>query len=161
MEWAKQAEDVFKTWADVQRNMWENWFKGIQGFGLGQSGQVWERTVDAWEESVKRTLDTQVEWTRVWAESFNTMKGTPKEMGEWARQGQDMLKRWTEIQKQLWEGWFQTVRKLQPSGFGGSWAREGQPFLQAWHDTIQKTLDAQADWTRFWAAGQAGQKTKP
>jgi hypothetical protein len=164
MEWAKQTEDMFKTWADVQRRMWDDWLKGVQAFGpSGPAGpdQAWEQTLDTWEEAVKKTLDAQVQWTRLWSESFASVKGTPGEMAEWARQGQNMMKRWAETQRQLWVGWFEMVRKLRPSGFGWNWEKEGQRFHQAWQDTVQKTLDAQAEWARFSTVGQGADRTKP
>jgi hypothetical protein len=160
MEWAKQTEDTFKSWADMQRKMWDDWMKGIQNLGRSQPEQVWDKTLDAWEDSVKRTLDTQIEWTRAWADGLSSVKGTPSEMAEWARQGQEMATRWGETQRQLWQNWFETVRKLRPSAFGGSWDREGQRFVQAWQDAVHKALEAQAEWMRFWTVGQAGEKTK-
>jgi hypothetical protein len=160
MEWAKQTEDMFKTWADVQKKMWDDMLKGTQGLWGSQPTQVWEKTMDAWEESVKKTLDAQVEWSRLWADGFTTAKGTPTEMAEWARQGQEMIKQWAETQRRLWEGWFDMTRKLRPSGFGANWPLEGQRFVQAWQDAVQKALDTQAEWARLWTVGRAGERTK-
>jgi hypothetical protein len=157
MEWTKQSENLFKTWTDTQTKMWNDWIKLMQGVGKSQSSQIWEKTVEAWDESIKKTLDAQVEWTQRWAESC---KGAPKEMADWAKQGQDMIQGWTETQKQLWGNWFHIVKKLDPAASGMNWGGgDGQKFLQGWQDAVQKGLDTQAEWVRLWSAKQAG--TKP
>jgi hypothetical protein len=38
-----------------------------------------------------------------------------------------------------------------------NWPRDGQKFLQSWQETIQKALDAQAEWVR--TMGQARKKS--
>lgn len=160
MEWTKQSEEMFRTWTDTQTKMWNDWLKAIQGFGKSPSSQVWDKTLDAWDESIKKILDAQNDWTKRWTESFTANQSTPKEMVEWAKQGQEMSSRWTETQRQLWTGWFQVVRRLDPTAATGmSWAGEGQKFLQGWQDAVQKAMDSQAEWVRQWSAGQ-GQKPK-
>ena len=158
MEWTKQAEDMWKTWTEAQQKMWDECLNAMKGFGKLQPTEVWGKSVEAMEEALKRTLDAQVEWTRLWAGSFTTVGGASKEMVEGARQGQDMIKRWAEAQKQIWDGWFQIVRKLDPSALGGNWDQESQKLFQAWKEGVQKALDAQGEWARFWTAGQAGKK---
>jgi hypothetical protein len=158
MEWTKQTEDLFKTWTDAQTKMWNDWLKAMQGFGRPQASQVWEKTIEAWEESIKRTFDAQKDWSRRWAESFTASKGAPKEMIDWAKQGQDMMTHWTDTQKQLWESWFQIIKRLDPSAPGMNWGGEGQKFVQSWQDAVQKALDTQAEWLRLWTAGQGGKK---
>ena len=98
-------------------------------------------------------LDAQLEGTRRWAENFTIAKGTPQETAEWAKQGQDLITRWTDTQKQLWGSWFELVKKLDASNMI-NWPRDGQKFLQSWQETIQK---AQAEWVR--TTGQASKKS--
>lgn len=161
MEWTKQVEDMFKSWTEAQTKMCNDWLKAMQGFGKSQSSQVWEKTVEAWDESIKKTLDAQTDLTQRWAESFTTSKGASKEMVEWAKQGQDMFKRWNETQKLLWASWFEIVKKFDPSTARGmDWGREGQKFQQGWQEAIQKDLDTQAEWVRLWTVGQGSKKSK-
>ena len=159
MEWTKQSEEIFKTWTDAQTKMWNEWLKAMQGFGKSPSSQVWDKTIEAWDESIKKMLDAQVDLTQRWAESFNTSQGAPKEMVEWAKQGQEMGRRWTDTQKQLWTGWFQVVRKLDPTtGTGVNWGGEG--FVQGWQEAVQKARDTQAESLRLWSIGQGSQNPK-
>ena len=147
MEWAKQSEDMFKTWTEAQKKMWDDWTKAMQGFGKSPSTEAWEKTVEAWNQTIQRVLDAQVEGARHWAENIATAKGAPQEMTEWAKQGQDIITRCTETQKQLWGHWFEVVKKLDASNIM-NWSRDGQKFLQSWQETIQQAQDAQAEWLR-------------
>jgi hypothetical protein len=156
MEWTKQSEDMLKTWTETQKKMWDDSLKAMQGFGKSPSTAVWEKTVDTWNQTIQKVLDTQVESTRGWTESLATTKGTPQELAEWAKQGQDLITRLTETQKQLWGNWFEFAKKLDASNMM-NWAQDGQKFLQSWQETIQKAQDAQSEWLR--TAGQARKKS--
>lgn len=156
MEWAKQSEEMLKTWAETQKKMWDDWMKAVQGSGKSPSTEVWEKTVDTWNQTIQRLLDAQVEGARHWAENFTTAKGTPEETAEWAKRGQDIITRWTETQKQLWGSWFEVIKKLDASNMM-NWARDGQKFIQSWQETIEKALDSQAEWFR--TTGQARKKS--
>jgi hypothetical protein len=147
MEWAKQSEDMLKTWTESQKKLWDEWTKAMPSFGKSPSTEVWEKTVEAWRQTVQRLLDAQIEAMHQWAEHFTTGKGTPQETAEWAKQGQEMLTRLAETQKQLWESWFDVVKKFDASNMM-NWPRDGQKFIQTWQETIQKAFDAQADWVR-------------
>jgi len=156
MEWAKQSEAMLKTWTETQKKMWDECMRTVQGFGKSPSTEVWQKIVDSWNQTIQKVLDTQVEGARVWAENFTTAKGTPQETAEWAKQGQDLITRSTETQKQLWGSWFEVVKKFDASNMM-NWPRDGQKFLQSWQETIQKALDTQADWLR--TTGQARKKS--
>jgi hypothetical protein len=160
MEWMKQAEEMFKTWTDTQKNMWDEWMKATQSFGKPHATDTWRRTVDAWEESVKKSFHLQMEWTKLWAESFSSVKGTPKELHEWARQGQEVMFRWAETQMQLWTAWFDTVRKLDPTALTGTSEKDSDKMLHMWQQSLKNLLDVQAEWGRAWTATQTGRKTR-
>ncbi len=159
MEWNKQTEDMFKTWTETQQKMWDQWLTAMQGFTQSRPTNEWGKTVETWEEALTRTLDAQADWTRLWTGSFNSLSGAPKEMVEWARQGEEMMRRLTETQKQLWNGWFQVAKKLDPSALGGNWEQESRKQFQTWREGMQKALDAQAEWVRLWT-GQAAKMAK-
>jgi hypothetical protein len=132
----------------------------MQGIGGSQPSQVWGSLLEAWEQTIKKGIDAQTEWAQAWAQSFSSVKDSPDEVAEWARQGQDMVKRWGDTQKQLWEGWFQMVRKLNPPALGATWDRDGQNLIRTWQEMIKKTMDAQADWMRTWTVGATGDRKK-
>ena len=158
VEWTRQAEDMFKTWTDTQKTMWDEWIKVTQSFGKSHATDAWKRTVETWEESLKKNLHLQMEWTKLWAEGFTNVKGTPKELHDLARQGQDMMNRWAETQMQLCTAWFGIAKKLDPNALSGSWEKESEKVLHIWQESIKKALDAQAEWGRIWTAAQSGRK---
>lgn len=151
MEWAKQSEEMFKTWTETQKKLWEDCLKAMQGFGKSPSTEVWEKTVDTWHQTIQRVLEAQLEGARHWAESASTAKGSTEETAEWAKRGQELITRGTETQKQLWGNWFEFVKKLDVSNMT-NWGRDGQKFVQSCQETIQKALESQTEWVR--AAGQ-------
>lgn len=160
MEGTKQAQEIFNTWIDTQKKMWDEWFKATQGFGKAQGTEAWRKTVEVWEQSLKKNLNLQMEWTKLWADGFTSVHGTPEELLGWAQQGQDMMRRWAETQIQLWEGWFGVVKKLDPSILSGNWEQESQKVVLIWQEAVKKALDAQVEWGRVWTEGQASRKPK-
>jgi len=156
MEWVKQSEEMLKTWTDAQKKVWDDCMEALQGFGKSPSTKVWEKTVDTWNQTIQKSLDAQVEGARHWVKNFTTAKSTPQETAEWAKQGQEMIMRLMETQKQLWETWFEFVKKLDVSNMM-NWTRDGQKFIQSWKETIQEAFEAQAESLR--TTGQARKKS--
>jgi hypothetical protein len=155
MEWAKQTEDMLKTWADMQSKLQESWLKAFQRSATPQPTDPWEKTVQVWEESVKAILDTQVECAKLWAKSFIPLNSISEERSDWARQGEEMITQWTEIHKRLWEAWFSLAQRVDFSAAGGSWEREGRRAWEGWQEAMQKAMDVQTEWVRLWTVGQA------
>ena len=165
MEWMKQTEEIFNAWTKTQKTMWDEWMKttqsfGTQSFGKTQANDSWKRTVDAWEESVKKSLQLQMEWSKIWAESLSDAKGTPKEFQEWARQGHEMMSRWAETQMQLWTAWFDMAKRLDPTSVGGNAEKDSANMLHMWQDNLKNLLNVQAEWGRTWMATQGGKKSR-
>jgi hypothetical protein len=180
MDSTRQAEEMVRTWADAQRKMWDSWFDALEGPGAFQGTEAWAKSLDVSKESMTRALDNQAEGTRLWAESLITWAGQVQETAErdkaaqarvqgtrvwaeslaaWARQVQEMTKSWTDAQKQLWEAWFETAKRLDWSRPGGAGGEEGRKLIEAWQDSVRTMLDAQAEWARTWTTGQARPRT--
>ncbi len=162
-DWTKQAEEMIHTWTEAQKRMRDTWMEAIQNLGGPQSTEMWARATTAWEETVKRTLEAQAQWARMWVESFTSTPNAPKEITELAHQGQEIMKQWTEAQQRLWEGWFEMVRNFDASKLATTWDKQGaQNMMQVWQESTQKALNAQAEWIRRWVsiAQSAGQPNK-
>jgi hypothetical protein len=159
MDWTKQAEEMAQTWTEAQQKMWDNWLKTVQGFGQSPAAEMWAKTIDTWEEMIKNGLETQAEWSRLWAENFNKV-GAPKEMNEWAQQTQEMMKQWSEAQKQLWDNWFSIAKKVNPAGSTEGWSKESQKIYQTWQESMQKLMATQNEWFRQWDASKSNESTK-
>jgi hypothetical protein len=155
MDWAKQTEEMMNAWTETQKKMWDNWLETVQqGADQSQAAEIWQKTVDTWEKTVKNSLDAQAEWTKAWAESLGTKVDVPEEMTAWANQAQEMAKRWGDTQQQLWQGWFDLVKKADPAKMAEAWGEEGQKAFQTWQESARKVMDAQMKWTSTWASEQ-------
>ena len=150
MDWAKQSEEMMKTWTETQKKMWDNWLDTMQkAAGQNQAAEMWQKTVDTWEQTVNSTLDAQAEWTKMWADSLDSLDvkaDMPKEVADWAKQAQDMAKNWGETQRQMWQGWFDLVKKADAPKMAEAWGQEGQKAFAAWQESAQKMMDAQMQW---------------
>ncbi len=156
MDWTKQTEEMMKTWTETQKKMWDNWLETVQkGANQDQAAEMWQKTVDTWEQTVKNTFEAQNEWMKMWADSFDAKSDVPKEVTEWFNQSQEMANRWSETQQQLWQGWFDLVKKADATKMAGAWGEEGQKAFGAWQESAQKVMDAQAQWTSMWSPEQA------
>jgi 2,4-dienoyl-CoA reductase-like NADH-dependent reductase (Old Yellow Enzyme family) len=157
VDWNKQAEETLKLWTSSQQKMWDSWVKAMQGIGsASQATDTWEKTVETWRESVKQALDAQTRWTQFWADSVTTGPGMNKQASEWSNQMVDMTRRWTETQSQLWDSWFETIKKSDPAAMTKAWnTEEIQKVVQTWQEAAQRAMEAQMEWARMLAAAQA------
>jgi hypothetical protein len=159
MDWKEQAEQMVKTWSEAQKQMWDNWMEIQKGSAQFQSKDLWEKTVETCEEMVKKSLEAQSEWVKVWAENTPSLTGVPREVAEWAAQARDMNKRWLDVQQQLWAGWFDLIKKTDPGKVGGSWDQDSQKMARAWQESIDKIMQAQLEWTRLWTGEKKGEES--
>jgi hypothetical protein len=154
MDWTKQTEDMFKTWTDTQKKMWDSWLETVQQASAPMQGaQVWQKTIETWEETVNNVLAAQTKWSETWANSFDP-EGTPEEMAQWFKQAQEMAKQWNETQQSLWQNWFGLIKQADVTKMTGGWEEEGQKAFKNWQDSMQKVMDAQMDWIKMWAPSQ-------
>lgn len=161
MDWNKQAEEMLKTWTTSQQKMWDSWIQTIQSVGSSQASDTWEKTIETWRDSVKRALEAQTAWTQFWADSITSGPGASKQASEWSSQLVDMTKRWTDTQTQLWDNWFETMKKSDPSAMAKNWnMEEMQKIIQNWQEAAQKAMESQMEWTRMWTSMQAQQGEK-
>jgi len=148
-DWNKQSEEMVRSLLGAQQKMWENWIGVVQNIQSPQVTGVWEKSVETWHDSVKKALDSQTVWVQHWANSVSSTPGATKEATEAANKALEVSKRWTETQKQIWDSWFETIQKTDPTS-PKVWSEgEVQKVLKVWQEAAQKTLEAQAEWTRL------------
>ena len=152
------GESLVKTWAEAQQKLLTNWLDTVRKFSGTPTLELWTKTVDAWQTSVKETLDARAQWTHDWAETLANAKGTPEELRELAQQGREQLKNWADAERELWQGWFNIVREINFRPEPGAAAQVGKDLLQLWQDSAQKMIDAQAGMVRRWTGGTSRTK---
>lgn len=162
MDWQKQANDMLKTWTGSQQKVWETWVSSMQLAATPQSPEAWQRTVETWRGTVRQALESQVELTRLWAESVAassvSMPSTPAmggvspttSMVEWSRQMLEMTRSWTETQVRFSENWFDLLKRAEPASLAQSWnPAQAQKILASWQEASQKAVEAQAEFGRM------------
>jgi hypothetical protein len=67
-------------------------------------------------------------------------------MTDWTKQAEEMFKAWSETQKKIMENWAESLK--------GAGAPQGAEFwektLATWEETLDKSSQAQAEWTEKW-----------
>ncbi len=146
-------ESLLKTWAESQQKLLSDWLDALRRLGGTPTMELWTKTMDAWQSSVKETLDARAELTHQWTEALANTKGTPEELRELAREGREQLQNWAEAERELWQGWFKIARDINFRPEPGTGAHVGQEFAQLWQDSAHKMIDAQAELVRRWTGG--------
>src|SRR3712207_3255458 len=143
MDWTKQTEELITSWTEAQQKMWDGWLGVMQASTAhAQTAGSWSKSIESWNAAVERALAAQVDWTRTWADQVAAGTTTPKEMVDWSRHLMDVMQRWTETQKTLWEHWFETLKQANPS-IAGTWPNQAPQVIEAWQAAAQKALEAQ------------------
>jgi hypothetical protein len=69
-EWAKQAQDMAKSWGETQRQMWQGWFDLVKTAEPPKMAQTWgeegQKAFTAWQESAQKMMDAQTQWASKW-----------------------------------------------------------------------------------------------
>jgi len=146
MNWQQQTEEMFKTWTDSQKKVWENWTDAMKGFGTTPNTEMWGKTLDTWQTMVKNGLDTQGQWTKTMVDNVTKIEGVPAPVVEMTKQSQEMNARWNEMQQQMWNNWFDLVKKMDPSTFAKFGGEDGKNLFQTWQDSMQQMMKTQTEW---------------
>jgi len=148
----QSSENLITTWAETQQRLLTNWLESMRGFAGTASPELWTKTIEAWQASVKETLDAQAAWTREWTEALAHAKGTPEELQQLTRQGRELLQRWIEAERQIWQGWFNIVRDINFRVDPTASTQGGRDLIQLWQESTHRMIDAQAALARQWAS---------
>lgn len=166
MDWAKQANDMIKTWTGTQQKVWESWMSSMQAMATPQSPEAWQKTVETWRGTVRYALEQQVELTRLWAESvaaasvnmpsmpgmaaMPSLPGVPTTPVEWTRQMLEMTRAWAETQMRFSENWFDILKKAEPMMMAQTWdMTQAQKVMATWQEAAQKAVEAQTQFSQM------------
>ena len=152
------TENLFKTWSEAQQKLLADWLDTMRKLGGTSAAELWTKTVDAWQASVKETLDAQAEWAHQWTDILAKAQGTPEEVQNLAKEGREQLQNWADAQRELWQGWFNAVREINFRPEAGAGAQIGKDLVQFWQDSAHKMIDAQASLLRRWTGGSSSKK---
>ena len=149
-----QAEDMVKAWTETQQKLWNTWLETLQNSPQSTTTKVWQEGIGKWQESLDSTIDSQLDAMRKWAENVQEFASAPAETRKWADEGVQMLERWTGAQRQLWELWFEFLRKTD-AGISKEGGKENlEQFVKSWQDMTKQIMALQQDWASSWSKGR-------
>ncbi len=114
----KSDENLLKTWSETQQKLLTDWLDTMRKLGGTPTLELWTKTVDAWQSSVKETVDARAEFTRQLTETLANAKGTPEEFRELAREGQDQLQLWQDSAHKMIDTQADLVRRWTGGAYG-------------------------------------------
>jgi hypothetical protein len=144
MDWSKQMQETIKTWTDSQQRILEGITNIMLEMAAPPSTNPWEFSIDLWEKGVKGFLATQNDWTRLWIRGVSAVTNQP-DNSEWAQRIQQMTKLTLEFEEQFWQGWFTTLKQLDPIK-NANVINELKPLTEAWSANVQRGIQLQEEW---------------
>lgn len=154
-EWTKQTEEMVKNWTGMQQKMMESMF-GMMGMSsMGENtGDMWNRSVDTWHETVKSAIENQAAMAKFFADSYKSMPGVTPQLAEMANRGADMTRNWSEGQMKLVSTWFEAMKSSDPSAMMKNMnPEEMMKMMQTWQDASQKMMETQIEMMRAMTGG--------
>jgi hypothetical protein len=151
-------ESLLKTWLESQQKLLADWLDTLRKWGGAPTLDLWTKTVDAWQSSVKETVDARAEFARQLTETLANAKGTAEELRELARRGQEQVQQWADAERELWQGWFNILRRINFRPDAGTETKASTDIVQLWQESAHKMIDAQAAAIRRWTGAVTGKK---
>jgi Uncharacterized conserved protein len=71
-------------------------------------------------------------------------------MSEWSKQVLEIIKRLTDIQRKMWDRWWQALPALRRDEPADAWRESYTENLQTWEGLVKNGLATQAEWARNW-----------
>ena len=156
---AQQADmqNLINDWMQGQQKLWQDWVQSVQqaAGGAAGSGPPWTQGLSRWQEAVEKTLETQKQATRAWAEQVAKMEGAPDEMKRWASEGVNLVDQWTDAQHKLWQQWFDLMGKSSPAA-GMPGEEHVKQLMSGWEQMAGQMQALQRQWASALSGMQPG-----
>lgn len=114
------SDDVFRTWNEVHKRLWEGLTAVLPAVQPSQSADSWReaylKNLAAWESAVKRMLAAETVWVEQLARQMAAAHGVPEPVPQLTRQLEDVMRSWVEAQTQLWDECFAVLKSAGPEG---------------------------------------------
>ena len=153
MDWSKQSEEMMRQWSAAQKQWWSSVKELTQTGGAAPAKEMWDKTVEAWENSVGQTLEAQSQWFEAWLGQMTDQANVPPEMQQWLEQGRAMSSQWQQTSQSMWQEWFDLAREANISGWGDALQQGGMPVVDLWRQMTQQALNAQMEMLKSWLPG--------
>jgi hypothetical protein len=155
-DWTKQAEELMKSWTKAQQQLWDTWKSAMPKVGTTEASAAWEKMIEFWKEALDQSLNVQIEWANMWANSVKSQPNVPKEFGTWTDQMTVTMKSWSKSQVHLWESMRDSMKQATPETLMQHMGEGAQVAFQAWRDAVDKAVEAQEELTKHWTGSKSG-----
>lgn len=146
---AQQFPDLFKTIAESNQRLWDEWSKAFQSTG-GRSGvpdvdAMFKQNLDLAEKMVKDALSAEAKWMDQWYDSLENSGRTPAEFKDFIENVRKTTKTMLESRARMWESWLDQARNLKVQDLGAMTnTQEAQKaFTRLWEDFAKQAEAAQ------------------
>jgi hypothetical protein len=141
-DWMGDMQAGVDRWLSAQRDLWSS----LMSAGTGPRGMedVQRRAVEMWRQATYGIVDAQ-------AEALLGLLKHPQ-----GTDAEALLRRSTEAQREMWDGWLGALGK---SGAGGApdIAAAGEQLAGSLRGAAEQLIRSQAEWAKAWSkAGDAG-----
>jgi predicted flap endonuclease-1-like 5' DNA nuclease len=111
-------DDPFNTLKETQKHFWENVITLAPSLPLTVDAKRWREAylnqLTTWETTVRQTLQAEMIWVEQWADHTVTEQGMPEVVTLWTRQMEELMRQWVGLQAQVWDGYFELLRRGGP-----------------------------------------------
>ena len=107
-------ESLILIWAEALRRLLAPWLELWQESEKPAGSLIWKITIGTWQTAVHETLAAQNRWLLELNERLHVTSGSPTDLRKNVQQALVLLLGWTEVQQQLWEGWFNLFQRFEP-----------------------------------------------
>jgi len=154
-EWDEQVSEFQRNWMKQQQALLGDWLGTLQNAGADKPANMWQEAVSVMEQQVESVLDIQKKSLLSLAENSRHVQGVPDAFSQWVAQMESGLELWTEVQRRLWEVWFNLLRSNTPAA-----QTPGETLVKNWQDMARRAISTQEQWLSNWMGSRAAAKTE-
>ena len=142
-DWTAEAQAGVDRWLETQRAWWTTILggTGAAAGAAGASDDARRDAVEAWRKSARSLVDAQAD-------------GLLAMLGDQPKDADELLRRWTDAQRELLQGWLAVAGGAGDPGQGMQDA--GRQMVESLRQAAEQLVQSQAQWAQAWADAQAG-----
>jgi hypothetical protein len=138
-DWTAQTQAGIDRWWEAQRAWWTQVLGG-EAAGGALPTQAAREAIEVWRTSAYRVVDAQAQ----------ALLGALGERPETDVQG--LIRRWTDAQREMWQGWLAMAEGVTPTEQKDSPNLEqaGRQMIESLREAAEHLVRSQAEWAKTW-----------
>jgi hypothetical protein len=140
-KWPDQITEFQRNWVQQQQQLLNGWLDSMRSGGSDSLRATWRKASDVMEQQVNSALDAQRRSLLAFTENMANAEGAPEGFNQAAKQMEEGIERWAEVQRDMWKVWFDTLRDSAPEP-----QTPGEVLMKNWEDMVKRTTSIQEEW---------------